>query len=239
MTTTRTLVFGPGGVILAVEGLPSHLVDCPLATCAELPPAVRDRALALLEELRVAGGRMATATAISDGGAGPVELVAVEAMPLRRTATDLRSLLSSKLVVFPSQAEAVGIAFRTSLATDVPGILADAEKIAWCVTTLAGNALRYGQTGSRALRATAITVRTSYDAAASEVVIEVEDDGPGVPAETVSRLFRREGLIARGAGLALMVIADVVAAHGGSVDVQSRTDPASHGTTIRLRLPAR
>jgi signal transduction histidine kinase len=84
-----------------------------------------------------------------------------------------------------------------------------------------------------------INVKTTHDRATSEVTIEVQDDGPGIPADTVTRLFRRDGLNVRGAGLALLLISDIMAAHGGRVDVRSNTDPVGHGTTIRLTLPAR
>jgi signal transduction histidine kinase len=57
------------------------------------------------------------------------------------------------------------------------------------------------------------------------------------PHAHITRLFKRDGLNVRGAGLALVLISDIVAAHGGRVDVRSRTDPADHGTTIRLTFP--
>jgi signal transduction histidine kinase len=71
------------------------------------------------------------------------------------------------------------------------------------------------------------------------VSIEVRDDGPGIPVDTVARLFKHDGLNVRGAGLALLLIRDVMAAHGGSVEVRSSIAPVGHGTTIRLTFPAR
>ena len=55
----------------------------------------------------------------------------------------------------------------------------------------------------------------------------------------VTRLFKRDGLNVRGAGLALLMMSDVCAAHGGTVDVHSKTDVSEHGTTVRLTFPAR
>jgi signal transduction histidine kinase len=52
-------------------------------------------------------------------------------------------------------------------------------------------------------------------------------------------LFRRDGLNVRGAGLALLVISDICAAHGGIVDVRSNTDVSGHGTIVRMTLPTR
>jgi signal transduction histidine kinase len=84
-----------------------------------------------------------------------------------------------------------------------------------------------------------ITVRAGFDPSRSQVTIEVRDDGPGIPADTVTRLFRRDGLNVRGSGLALLLISDICAAHGGSVDVQSRVDASEHGTTVRLSFATR
>jgi signal transduction histidine kinase len=41
----------------------------------------------------------------------------------------------------------------------------------------------------------------------------------------------------RGAGLSLLLMADICAAHGGAVDVRSQTAVADHGTTVRLTFP--
>ena len=66
-----------------------------------------------------------------------------------------------------------------------------------------------------------------------------ERQRPGDSCDTVTRLFKRDGLDVRGAGLALPLLADIMAAHGGRVAVSSSTDPVGHGTTIRLTFPAR
>jgi signal transduction histidine kinase len=66
----------------------------------------------------------------------------------------------------------------------------------------------------------------------------VQDNGPGIPADTVRRLFVRKGLNVRGAGLALLLVRDILVAHGGTVDLQSSTGPVEHWTTIRLVFPA-
>ena len=136
------------------------------------------------------------------------------------------------------QAGAADVALTVESAADLPELVyVDPEKVAWMVTTLVGNALRYVRSGSPRIHAATIRVRTTYDRAASAVTIAVEDDGPGIPADTVTRLFKRDGLNVRGAGLALLLISDIMAAHGGQVDVRSRTATVGHGTTIRLIFP--
>jgi signal transduction histidine kinase len=234
------LVIGPDGTVLAATGeLPSGLVDVRLEDCDGLSHEIREAGRALLHQLRGSGHRVVIQTLALDGAGRSLQLVAIEALAIRRTATDVRGLLTSKLTVLTFQAAAVDVTLRVEAADDVPtDMRLDSEKVAWAVTTLVGNALRYVRSGSRRMPGGTIGVRSSYERATSEVTIEVQDDGPGIPGETVARLFRRDGLNVRGAGLALLLISDIMAAHGGRIDVRSSVDPLGHGTTIRLTFPA-
>src|SRR5581483_2077286 len=78
---------------------------------------------------------------------------------------------------------------------------------------------------------------------ADTVVVEVADAGPGLAPDQAERVFerfyrvdaartRRSG--AAGTGLGLAIVAALVAAHGGSVQVDSA--PGA-GATFRVRLP--
>jgi signal transduction histidine kinase len=235
------IVIGSDGIVMGTTAdLPPGLVDARLEECQALPGAVREAGAALLHELRRSGTRVATRTVTSDAGLRTVRVVAVEALAIRRKATDVRALLASKLGVISFQAAAAHVALNVVVADEMPaGVLLDPEKVAWAVTTLVGNALRYVQTGSRRMGSGTITVRAGFDRARSQVTIEVEDDGPGIPTDTVTRLFKRDGLDVRGSGLALLLISDICAAHGGTVDVQSRVDASAHGTTVRLSFATR
>jgi signal transduction histidine kinase len=236
---TAHIVIGPDGTILAASGdLPANLVDAPLEDCAQLPRRVRDAGKALLQRLPQAPGRVAREDVTLDDGGSRVQLLAIEACAIRRRATDLRALLASKLTVISSQALSAQVTLRIVVAGDVPALVrVDSEKVAWAVTTLVGNALRYVTSGSRQKPGETIDVRASFDPAIG-VTIEVQDNGPGIPAESVARLFKRDGLNVLGSGLALLVMSDLVAGHGGRLDVRSSTDAAAHGTTVRLTFPA-
>jgi signal transduction histidine kinase len=69
-------------------------------------------------------------------------------------------------------------------------------------------------------------------------IIEVMDEGPGVPPELRTRIFERfvrgEETTAPGSGLGLSIVAAIVAAHGGTVTLE----PSGHGAWFRVRLPA-
>jgi signal transduction histidine kinase len=81
-----------------------------------------------------------------------------------------------------------------------------------------------------------VTIRTRAGAG-GEVVIEVEDDGPGMAPDVRERVFevfysRRGG----GTGLGLPIAKQIVERHGGMIELESAE---GEGTTFRLRLPRR
>jgi signal transduction histidine kinase len=234
------IVIGPDGTVLAATGdLQPGLVDARLEDCDGLSRTIRDAAQELLHRLRRTGLRVLVRGVALDGGRR-VQLVAIEALVIRRTATDLRTLLASKLAVISSQAAAAGVTLTVTVADNVPALVhVDSEKVAWAATTLVGNALRYVRAGTRKTPAGTIAVRAAFDPLSFQVILEVQDDGPGIPPDTVARLFRRDGLNVRGAGLALLLMSDICAAHGGSVDVRSSIQASDHGTTVRLVFPSR
>ena len=81
-----------------------------------------------------------------------------------------------------------------------------------------------------------VTVR-SRAGAGGEVVLEVQDDGPGIPADVADRIFEvfyssRGG----GTGLGLPIARQIVERHGGTIQLQTR---AGQGATFLIRLPRR
>lgn len=241
MERDAQIVIGSDGTVLAATGqLPPGLVDVRLEDCKGISREIRETGRALLHQLRHGVNRIAVQTIALDGNGRTVQLIAIEALAIRRAAIDLRTLLASKLDVIWSQAAEVGVTLSLVVADDVPTVVyLDSEKVAWAVTTLVGNALRYMRTRPHRTHGGTINVRAAFDATTSQLAIEVQDDGPGVQADTVARLFKRDGLNVRGAGLALLLMSDICAAHGGKVDVRSNTGASEHGTTVRLTFPNR
>jgi signal transduction histidine kinase len=68
-------------------------------------------------------------------------------------------------------------------------------------------------------------------------VVEVDDDGPGVPAEVTDRIFSPFFTTKpQGSGLGLAIVRKIVDAHDGRIDLCAR---ASGGTRVRVGLPLR
>jgi signal transduction histidine kinase len=106
------------------------------------------------------------------------------------------------------------------------------EVVQSLVANLVDNALKYATTGDAPTR---IVVRTRL--LPRFCVLEVEDDGPGIPAEQRARVFEpffrgRQG--GPGLGLGLSIVRRLVEAHGGRIEVLS----GEHGGALfRILLP--
>ncbi|MGL5818498.1 MAG: DUF4153 domain-containing protein, partial [Phycicoccus sp.] len=162
-----------------------------------------------------------------DAGAAPVRLgdVAVDDV-LRRAVAETG--IGGRRVEVQRTVSPAGLVVR-----------ADAARLAQLVVNLLDNAIRHSPLGG--------TVRV--DARAQDGgswVLEVRDDGPGIPADHAERVFDRFGRAddaGGGTGLGLAIASWVCALHGGSIAVvpapdQGSTDPsAARGATLRAVLP--
>jgi PAS domain S-box-containing protein len=71
------------------------------------------------------------------------------------------------------------------------------------------------------------------------VQVRVEDDGPGIAAENLDRIFEPFFTTKKnvGTGLGLWVSKTIVERHGGTIEVESRSDNGSHGTVFSISIP--
>jgi signal transduction histidine kinase len=114
---------------------------------------------------------------------------------------------------------------------DGGAVRADRTRVSQIVGNLIGNAIKFTpEQGIVKLRATPDE---------KQVVFQVVDDGPGIPADNISHLFdnfwqaRKDDR--RGVGLGLAIAKELVEAHGGKIWVESSVD---HGSTFSFSLPA-
>jgi signal transduction histidine kinase len=85
-----------------------------------------------------------------------------------------------------------------------------------------------------ALHAGARTVRLMLERTPAVLRLRVADDGPGIPAERLPRLFEPGHGVRGGTGLGLAIAAATVAGHGGSI----RCETGERGTTFVIELPS-
>ena len=153
--------------------------------------------------------------------------------PLVREPVDLLVLVGD--AVHDASAVAPDREVRLETSGEPPVVLGDDPRLRQVVGNLISNALTHTPAGS------AVTVRLQVRPQTSLAVIEVADSGPGLTQEQAARVFERfyRADAARtratgGSGLGLSIVAALVAAHGGQVEV----DPgAGSGATFRVLLP--
>lgn len=107
----------------------------------------------------------------------------------------------------------------------------DEDRLHRALTNMLSNAARYCRYGDE------VAVRVWADQ--SEVLLEVQDSGPGLPASDQSRAFDRlwRGTAdsdGQGLGIGLEVVKSIAQAHGGTVAVSS--EPGA-GARFQLRFP--
>jgi two-component system phosphate regulon sensor histidine kinase PhoR len=112
-------------------------------------------------------------------------------------------------------------------------VMADEEGLHTILSNLIDNAVKYTQ------EAGAIAVR--WRAENGVAIIEVQDNGPGIPVEHQPRIFERFYRVDRarsrdvgGTGLGLSIVKHLVQEFGGGIEIRSQ---AGHGTTFSVRLP--
>jgi len=123
---------------------------------------------------------------------------------------------------------------RVELDLDLQPLLPDVEidetQLKQALMNLLVNARQVLKSGGR-------VVLRSKTAPSGEVLVEVQDDGPGIPADAREKIFEvfysnRGG----GTGLGLPIARQIVERHGGRIEVES---VEGRGTTFRIRLPRR
>lgn len=153
---------------------------------------------------------------------------------VRPVEEDLARVVFASVEALEPKAESRGIRIDT---TGVESALAviDANRIRQVVDNLVGNAVNYHSGDGL------IEVGVTSDDQHAWLV--VRDDGPGIAADALPRLFERrfrdaaaQSMRPQGNGLGLTISRDLVRAHGGEISVQS--EPGS-GATFVVRLPLR
>src|SRR5689334_4017243 len=122
------------------------------------------------------------------------------------------------------------ITLTLSAAADLPPVPADSARVLQVFSNLVGNAVKFTPSGG------AITLSAARDD--GKVLCSVADNGPGIPAAQIPRLFgkfwqakRGDG---RGVGLGLAIARGIVEAHGGTITVDSEE---GKGSVCSFALP--
>ena len=150
--------------------------------------------------------------------------------PLTVETVDLEALIADRIEILRASAESKGQVIHLTGGGHyrVRGVPALLDRV---VDNLVGNAVKYSSDGDR--------IDVSLHRDERQVVMKIRDHGPGIPGESIERIFDRfyrvPGTEAAGAGLGLALAREVVDWHGGCMTIDSEVGA---GSTFTVSLPA-
>ena len=155
------------------------------------------------------------------------------ARPLRLAPARIAPLVERALLMLDPLAQQQEKRIVRRFAPNLPPLLVDGDLLAQAVTNLVANAIKYSNPASEIV----VELRADRDA----LRIEVADQGHGIPAESLPRIFekfyrvlRLEDADVSGTGLGLAFVREIAEKHGGRVTVESEEGV---GSVFSLRLP--
>jgi two-component system NtrC family sensor kinase len=154
--------------------------------------------------------------------------------PPQRAQVMLNATVAEAMTLLAYALQVDDIEVHRDLADDLPPLWADRHQLHQVVINLITNA-------HQALRETPpprrLRLTTRYDPSPNRVILEVADNGPGIPRELQERIFepffttKPPGV---GTGLGLPFCKGIVEGHGGTISVQSQL---GRGAVFRINLP--
>lgn len=200
---------------LELEGIANHPALC---------TSLEDQVGSALEETHRMSRIVESLLTISRLDAGETKL---DKLPL-----DFAGLVHSTSMEMKILAQEKSIALRT-LAGDDVWVRGDRTRLQQIVVNLIDNAIKYTLEGG--------TVQVCVKAEGTTAILEIEDNGIGIPARAIPHVFERffrvdkaRSRASGGAGLGLSIVKAICAAHGGDVQVSSEE---GRGTCFRVSLP--
>jgi len=195
-----------------------------LAQEPQLPRETRERLGSVLEEVARLAEIVESLFALSRLDAGEVhaEWLRLDLAELAASTAEQMNLLAED--------KQVAVECDSTRGVTVEG---DRARLKQVIVNLLDNAIKYTPGGGR--------VRLSVRREAGFAVLEVSDNGVGIPAEALPHVFKRFYRVDRsrsreqgGAGLGLAIVKSICSAHGAELEVQSTP---GQGSTFRMRQP--
>jgi len=151
----------------------------------------------------------------------------------RREIVHLENVLKYSLDMFEGQLKKKNIKLAVDVAEDLKTLRANPIRIRQMMDNLIGNAIKYTQPEGM--------VRVNMSMMGNQIILKVEDTGPGIPPEEQGRIFekfyRATNTIESvdGSGLGLAIVKSIVDSHQGRVWVESTV---GKGSAFIVLLPA-
>ncbi len=138
---------------------------------------------------------------------------------------DLNQVVRERVEIFRPKAEEIGIEFRPG--ENLPRVRLDRELFSQVLQNILQNAVDASREGP-------IIVETGRSG--KNVYVAVVDRGEGIPPELLDKVFKPYFSTKKnGVGIGMAVVKKIIEAHGGKIQIQSRT---GKGTRVVIELPA-
>lgn len=154
------------------------------------------------------------------------------ALDYRKEVVDIAEVLDSVVTAFQPRFAAKNIVLANQVPEGVT-VFADTRRLTQLFTNLLENSLRYTQSQGR--------LEISLETTANQVLLDFKDSAPGVPEDSLDKLFERLYRVDKsrsralgGAGLGLAICRNIVEAHEGQIS--ARHSPLG-GVWVRVELP--
>ena len=151
-----------------------------------------------------------------------------------RAMVDMNQVVRETLALRAYEQRVSNITVIDALAAGLPQVFADGHQVQQVLLNLVINA---EQAMLAAHGRGTLVVRTWHDARRESVILEINDDGPGFPAEVQPKIFDpffTTKDVGKGTGLGLTVAYAIVQEHGGRIRLESR---ARRGRVVLVELP--
>lgn len=159
-----------------------------------------------------------------------VERISHGILQLHLENRDIDQIIRESIESFAQTAAARSIQLRSIPSDFSEKVYCDHDRILQVLSNLIGNAMKFTPDGG------AITISTKHND--SEVLVSVQDTGPGIPDEMKDQIFKRFAQLGlndrRGLGLGLYISKTLVDMHGGRLWVESKP---SQGSTFHFTIP--
>jgi len=153
-------------------------------------------------------------------------------LELNRSPVQLNDWLVSTLSPWEAAARQKGLTWTLATSPNLPIVRMDPDRMAQAIGNILSNAIKFTPAGGK--------VSTSLRTADSQLLIQVEDTGPGVPLNEQDKIFQpfirgsQGRRIVEGMGLGLSIAREIIQAHGGEIKLEST--PGA-GSRFILQVP--